>query len=160
MRRLPALLSAAGLLCCRCVPALGAAAAASTSALRSLAASSSAEAQREAFVTFVVSEDYVLGARVLGQSLRESGTQRYALARARGGPACHRLPRGAAAAYPRPAPGLSRARHVSTRAAALTRRCQRAGVPRGGATVAAKPRLFVRRRLGAARGAGGGEPAR
>ena len=94
MRRLPALLAAAGLLCCRCAPAL-----ASTRALRS--ASAAAAAQREAYVTFVASEDYVLGARVLGQSLRESGTTRCVCAlrasaaatyRSVTGPACLEAP--------------------------------------------------------------------
>ena len=79
MLRLPALLAAAGLLCCRCAPAT------STQALVVEASSAAEAAQREAFVTFVVSEDYVLGARVLGQSLRESGTQRCVLALSR----CH-----------------------------------------------------------------------
>jgi hypothetical protein len=74
MRRLPALLAAAGLLCCRCAPAFGAAAASRTT--RAMQSAAAAEAQREAFVTFVASEDYVLGARVLAQSLRESGTTR------------------------------------------------------------------------------------
>ena len=75
MRRLPALLAAAGLLCWRCAPAFGAAAASRTTT-RAMQSAAAAEAQREAFVTFVASEDYVLGARVLGQSLRESGTTR------------------------------------------------------------------------------------
>ena len=120
MRRLPALLAAAGLLCCRCAPAT------STQALVVSASSAADKAvvHREAFVTFVVSEDYVLGARVLGQSLRESGTQRCVLARVTVSTVRRsRPPRGAAAAYPRPAPGRMRARRMDTRAAALTRRC-------------------------------------
>lgn len=33
----------------------------------------------EAYVTLVYGDDFVLGARVLGQSLRETGTARYAV---------------------------------------------------------------------------------
>ena len=88
MRRLSALLAAAGLLshgAAAQAVALGAGSGgkAPSRALRSASpppapASSIDTASREAYVTFVVSEAYVLGARVLGQSLRESGTVRCA----------------------------------------------------------------------------------
>ena len=87
MRRAAALATAAALLC------RGAAASAHAYTWRGDGASSAAAGERslhsvseaheppptaalEAYVTFVVSEEYVLGARVLGQSLRESGTTR------------------------------------------------------------------------------------
>jgi len=87
MRRPAALLASAALLCCIClaVPAAADASARGAASSRALRAASGS-ALPEAYATFVVSEDYVLGARVLGQSLRESGTTRYA-------PVCGKNPR-------------------------------------------------------------------
>ena len=79
MRRLAALLAAAALLCRAGCGEGGASAEASRVLVSASAAPDAPDgaASREAYVTFVVSEEYVLGARVLGQSLRESGTVRY-----------------------------------------------------------------------------------
>jgi len=74
MQRRSALLAAAALLCLATSAQTAAVGAWPARALRT--ASTLLSTAREAYVTFVVSEDYVLGARVLGQSLRESGTKR------------------------------------------------------------------------------------
>jgi Arc/MetJ family transcription regulator len=74
MQRRSALLAAAALLCLATSAQTAAVGAWPARALRT--ASTPLSTAREAYVTFVVSEEYVLGARVLGQSLRESGTKR------------------------------------------------------------------------------------